>query len=76
MDLTMHGFAFNVNTDLSHFKWINPFGITDKGVTSVQQLTGEKQDLDKITQKVIDYFCGVFEMEAVECTRANLLGLR
>ena len=36
----MHGFAFNVNTDLRFFDYINPCGFTDKGVTSVEKETG------------------------------------
>jgi lipoate-protein ligase B len=74
--ITMHGFAFNVNTDLSHFNWINPCGITDKGVTSIQQLTGQKQDLEEVFQKVAAYFCKVFAMEGLECTKESLLGLK
>ncbi|OQX28586.1 MAG: hypothetical protein B0D92_08160 [Spirochaeta sp. LUC14_002_19_P3] len=48
--VTLHGFAFNVNTDLSHFKWIIPCGITDKarGVTSLEKLTGKRQDMSRI----------------------------
>jgi lipoyl(octanoyl) transferase len=38
--VTMHGFSFNVNTDMEYFKWINPCGITDKGVTSLEKLLG------------------------------------
>jgi lipoyl(octanoyl) transferase len=59
--ITMHGFAFNVNTDLSHFHWINPCGITDKGVTSLQKLLGKEIDFKKMNELVIKYFCEVFE---------------
>ena len=40
--VTMHGFAFNVNTDLSYFNYINPCGFTDKGVTSLEKELGGK----------------------------------
>jgi len=46
--VTMHGFAFNVNTDLTYFDFINPCGFTDKGVTSLERELGEKQDLGEI----------------------------
>jgi lipoyl(octanoyl) transferase len=58
--VTMHGFAFNVNTDLDNFKFINPCGLTEKGVTSLQELTGVEQDFARMNQVVIDYFCEVF----------------
>lgn len=58
--VTMHGFAFNVNTNLEHFKYINPCGITDKGVTSLEKLTGEKQDFEAVKKLVIKYFMEVF----------------
>lgn len=61
--VTMHGFAFNVNTDLEHFKWINPCGITDKGVTSLQKLLGHSLDFEELNEKVLKYFCQVFELE-------------
>lgn len=63
--VTMHGFAFNVNTNLDHFKWIVPCGITDKGVTSLQKLTGQPQDFEKLNEWVVRYFCKVFEMQPV-----------
>ena len=46
--VTMHGFAFNVNTDLTYFDYINPCGFTDKGVTSLERELGRKQDFGEI----------------------------
>lgn len=52
--VTLHGFAFNVNTDLSHFNWIVPCGIAEggRGVTSLEKLTGKKGDMDSIAAGV------------------------
>lgn len=71
---TTHGFAFNVNTDLSHFSWINPCGLSDRGVTSLAELTGEKQDMARINRLVAEYFCEVFGMEGNICTLQSLVG--
>jgi len=46
--ITMHGFAFNVNTDLSYYQYINPCGFVDKGVTSMQKDLGTIQDMEKV----------------------------
>ncbi len=46
--VTMHGFAFNVNTDLDFFNYINPCGFVDKGVTSMEKELGKKQDIQMI----------------------------
>lgn len=46
--VTMHGFAFNVNTDLEYFNHINPCGFTDKGVTSLEKELGIKQNIEKV----------------------------
>ena len=46
--VTMHGFAFNVNTDLTYFNYINPCGFTDKGVTSLEKELGARQDYESV----------------------------
>lgn len=46
--ITMHGFAFNVNTDLTYFDHINPCGFTDKGVTSLSKELGREINMEEI----------------------------
>ena len=50
--ITMHGFAFNVNTDLKFFEMINPCGFTDKKVTSLEAELGRKLDFQEVKEKV------------------------
>ena len=64
--VTMHGFAFNVNTNLKHFDFIVPCGITGKGVTSVEKLLGKTYNIDEMNKKVVDYFAKVFNYEAFD----------
>ena len=64
--VTMHGFAFNVNTNLDHFNWIIPCGITDRGVTSIEKLTGEKEDMAKLKNLTAKYLTEVFGYTEVE----------
>ncbi|MBT4753529.1 MAG: lipoyl(octanoyl) transferase LipB [Candidatus Marinimicrobia bacterium] len=54
--VTMHGFALNVNPNLSFYDGIIPCGIFDHGVTSMEQLLGEKQDMETVKQVVIEKF--------------------
>lgn len=46
--ITMHGFAFNINTDLTYFNYINPCGFQDKGVTSLSKELNCIQDLEEV----------------------------
>lgn len=64
--VTMHGFAFNVSTDLEHFSWINPCGITDRGVTSVKKILNRTIGQGIAEDLVIKYFCEVFGYGEVE----------
>jgi len=61
--ITMHGFAFNVNTDLRFFNYINPCGFTDKSVTSLQKELGMEMNFEAVRVQVFDKMKGVFGFE-------------
>lgn len=63
--ITSHGFALNVNTDLSYFKMIVPCGITDKGVTSLSRLVGRAVDTREVARTTALNFGKVFGREMV-----------
>lgn len=46
--VTMHGLAFNINTDLRYFSYINPCGFVDKGVTSMQKELRKEIDMEEV----------------------------
>jgi lipoyl(octanoyl) transferase len=58
--ITMHGFAFNVNTDLSYFDHIVPCGIYNKQVTSLQNELGHALSMEEVKEKVKANFEKVF----------------
>ena len=63
--ITMHGFAFNVNTDLSYFNHIIPCGIVNKQVTSLEKELGHKADVEEVKTRIRAHFETVFSAELV-----------
>lgn len=63
--ITMHGFAFNVNTDLNLFNGIIPCGISDKDVTSLEKELGGKQNLNEVKERIVRSFMEVFNYNEV-----------
>ncbi len=61
--VTMHGLAFNVNTDLSYYELINPCGFTDKSATSLKAELGKNIDKEEVKSKLKDNIGNLFEME-------------
>ncbi|MFM9026768.1 MAG: lipoyl(octanoyl) transferase LipB [Bacteroidota bacterium] len=63
--VTMHGFAFNVNTDLSYFNHIIPCGINDKSVTSLQKELGYTPDIHEVKIILRSHLADLFGMELI-----------
>ena len=61
--VTSHGFALNVNTDLSYFNLIVPCGITTKPVTAMQQALGKPLDLSAVAESISRNFGTVFSSQ-------------
>ena len=61
--VTMHGFAFNVNTDLEYFNYINPCGFVDKGITSLEKEMETKIDMNNVKMVVREKMSEVFEFD-------------
>lgn len=63
--VTMHGFAFNINSDLDYFNNIVPCGITDKQVTSLEKELNKKIDVNEVKDKLKKHFVQLFNAELV-----------
>lgn len=69
--ITSHGFALNVNTDLSHFELIVPCGIADRGVTSMQRLLGRSIPMVDVEGAVVRAFADVFGLSPADVRTAS-----
>lgn len=73
--VTMHGFAFNVNTNLNDFSYIHPCGIIGRGVTSLQKLLGKEVSMDFALDSVVKYFKKIFGVCGDELSLTQLYKL-
>ncbi|HEY8931333.1 MAG TPA: lipoyl(octanoyl) transferase LipB [Mucilaginibacter sp.] len=64
--VTMHGLAFNVNTDLDYFKNIVPCGIDDKDVTSMERELGRKADINEVKEILKHHISVLFDMDLMQ----------
>jgi lipoyl(octanoyl) transferase len=69
--VTMHGFAFNINSDLDYFTNIIPCGISDKAVTSLNVELGKQIDMTEVEEKMKTHLSALFDMTLVESKRKN-----
>ena len=63
--VSMHGFAFNVNTDLEYFNMINPCGFVDKKVTSLEKELGEKLNIEDVKINLLNSIANNFKMNII-----------
>lgn len=70
--ISMHGFAFNVQPDLSYFGHIVPCGIATKGVTSLSQELGREVPLDEVKLKVLAHLQDLFQFHTQHVSRETL----
>ena len=61
--VTMHGFAFNVNSNLEYFNYINPCGFVDKRITSLEKEVETKIDINNVKLVVREKMSEVFEFD-------------
>lgn len=59
--VSMHGFAYNVNTHLDHFSLINPCGLSDRQPTSLSKVLGHKIDMQLAKDQLLEYFAKSFD---------------
>lgn len=62
--VTMHGLAFNINTDLRYFSYIHPCGFVDKGVTSLQQELGEEPPFEEVKERLLEAILSLLQSKS------------
>lgn len=70
--ITMHGFALNVSTDLKYFDRIIPCGIFHRGVTSMENVTGVRPDMNDVVFSLLGHVRDVFAVDLVDASLASL----
>lgn len=71
--IAMHGFALNVNPNLTHFSYIFPCGIKDRGVTSLAKVLGKAVDKQELRLRLIYHFSNVFNLKTEEILRGDMV---
>jgi lipoyl(octanoyl) transferase len=74
--ITSHGFALNVTTDLTHFNYIVPCGITDRGVTSLGRLLGRTVPLGTVEDAAVRAFASIFDRDPRSASSSLHAGAR
>jgi lipoate-protein ligase B len=64
--VTYHGFALNVNTDMSFFQLIKPCGLEPETMTSMEMLTGRRLEMEAVKREVVRSFSSVFEVDVAK----------
>ncbi|SFL48231.1 lipoyl synthase [Pelosinus propionicus] len=72
--LSYHGFALNIDTDLSYFQLITPCGITERGVTSMAKILGKAPQMQAVRETIITHFMAVFGIDHWEIAEGRWLG--
>jgi lipoic acid synthetase len=73
--ISFHGFALNVNPSLTHFEWINPCGLTDIGVTSLEKELGVKSSMKDVRKSLGKHLEKIFRLNMERITKKKLASL-
>lgn len=73
--VSFHGMAFNVNTDLHPFSWVDPCGLSGIQMTSLKQELGKEVTMEGLRDAVASHMEGVFNAKIVETSQEDLLSI-